>query len=138
MNITFEFFSFYVWEWFLHFSVLEWTESNLSKINWFRGIILLITIVLVSWGRFSLCHTPIRPISAIRDQISILIVGCVITRFASVGIKDRLQNKVISFCYFFLVFRYVFQCLYPSSCSLCLRYLSKKQKKGYISSCYCL
>jgi hypothetical protein len=40
---------------------------------------LLNPIVLVPWGRFSLCHTPIRPISAFRDQISILIVGCVTT-----------------------------------------------------------
>jgi hypothetical protein len=100
MIITSEFFSFNVWEWFLHSSVLERTESDLSKINWFRGVILLNPIVLVPWGRFPLCHTPIRPISAFQDQISILIVGCVITRFASVGIRARLRNKVISFCYF--------------------------------------
>ena len=55
------------------------TESGLSKINWLCGIIPLIPIVLVPWGRFPLCHSPIRPISAIRDQISILIVGCVTT-----------------------------------------------------------
>jgi hypothetical protein len=61
----------------LHSSVLERTEFELSKINWFRGIILLIPIVLVPWDKFSLCHTPIRSISAFRDQISILIVGCV-------------------------------------------------------------
>ena len=35
--------------------------------------------MLVPWGRFPLCHTPIKPISAFRDQISILIVGCVTT-----------------------------------------------------------
>jgi hypothetical protein len=40
MNITFEVFSFNVWEWLLH-SILEQTESNLSKIKWLRGIILL-------------------------------------------------------------------------------------------------
>ena len=83
MIITSEFFSFNVWEWFLHSSVLERTESDLSKINWLRGVILLNPIVLVPWGKFPLCHTPIIPISAFRDQISILIVGCVITRFAS-------------------------------------------------------
>ena len=77
-------FSVLTWEWFLHSSVLERTEFDLSKINWLRGVILFIPIVLVPWDRFSLCHTPIRPISAFRDQISILIVGCVITRFASV------------------------------------------------------
>jgi hypothetical protein len=77
MIITFEFFSFNVWEWFLHSSVLERTESDLSKINWLHGVILLNPIVLVPWSRFPLCHTPIKPISAFRDQISILIVGYV-------------------------------------------------------------
>jgi hypothetical protein len=72
-------FSVLTWEWFLHSSVLERTEFDLSKINWLRGVILFIPIVLVPWDRFSLCHTPIRPISAFQDQISILIVGCVIT-----------------------------------------------------------
>jgi len=79
MNITSECFSFNVWEWFLHSSVLERTESDLSKINWFCGVILLILVVLVPRGRFPLCHTPIRPISAFQDQISILIVRCVTT-----------------------------------------------------------
>jgi len=100
MIITSEFFIFNVWEWFLRSSVLERTESDLSKINWLRGVILLNPIVLVPWGRFPLCHTPIRPISTFRDQISILIVSCVITRFALVGIRARLRNKVISFCYY--------------------------------------
>jgi len=79
MIITSEFFSFNVWEWFLHSSILERTESDLSKINWLCGVILLNSIVLVPWGRFPLCHPPIKPISAFRDQISILIVGYVIT-----------------------------------------------------------
>jgi hypothetical protein len=79
MIITSEFFSFNVWEWLFHSSVLEWTEFYLSKINWLRGVILLNPIVLVPWGRFPICHTPIRPISAFRDQIPILIVGCVTT-----------------------------------------------------------
>jgi len=79
MIITSEFFSFNVWEWFLHSSVLERIESDLSKINWLCGVILLSPIVLVPWGRFPLYHTPIRLISAFRDQISILIVGCVTT-----------------------------------------------------------
>jgi hypothetical protein len=51
----------------LHSSVLEQTESGFSKINWFRGFILLIPMVLVPWGRFPLCHTPIRLILAFRD-----------------------------------------------------------------------
>jgi len=79
MIITSGFFSFNVWEWFSHSSVLERTKSDLSKINWLRGVILLIPIVLVPWDMFPLCHTSIRPISAFQDQISILIVGCVTT-----------------------------------------------------------
>jgi hypothetical protein len=55
------------------------TEFDLLKINWFRGVILLIPIMLVHWDTFPLCHTPIRLSSASRDQISILIVGCVTT-----------------------------------------------------------
>jgi hypothetical protein len=61
---------------FSSFFFFEQTEFDLSKINWLRGVILLILIVLVPWNKFSLCHTPIKPISAFRDQISILIVGC--------------------------------------------------------------
>jgi len=87
-------------QFYVHSSVLERTESDLSKINWLRDVILLNPIVLVPWGTFPLCHTPIRPISAFPDQISILIVGCVTMRFASLGIRARLRNKVISFCYF--------------------------------------
>ena len=100
----------------MHSSFLEQTESDLSKINWLRDIIPLVPIVLVPWNRFLLCHTPIRTISAFRDQISILIMGSVITRFASVSIRVRLRNKVISLCYFcffsvplsFSVFAFIF------------------------------
>ena len=63
----------------MHSLVLERTESNLSKISWLHGIILLIIIVMVSYGRFLLCHTPIRLISAFQDQILFFIVGCVTT-----------------------------------------------------------
>jgi hypothetical protein len=41
MNITFEFFSFNLWGWFLYFSIPERTESDLLKINWLCGVILL-------------------------------------------------------------------------------------------------
>jgi len=96
MIITSEFFSFNVWEWFLHSSVLQRIESDLSKINWLRGVILLNPIVLVPWGRFPLCHTPIRPISAFRDQISILIVGCVTTwsRGSHQWLSKELKNDL--------------------------------------------
>jgi hypothetical protein len=54
MNITSEFFSFNVWEWFLHSSVLEWTESDLLKINWLRGIILLHSNSVGALGQVSI------------------------------------------------------------------------------------
>jgi hypothetical protein len=41
MNITSEFFNFNMWELFLHSSVLEQIEHDLSKINWLCGVILL-------------------------------------------------------------------------------------------------
>jgi len=62
----------------LHSSVLERTESDLSKINSLRGVILLNPIVLVSWGRFPLCHTLLSDLNldcGLRDHV--------ITRFAS-------------------------------------------------------
>jgi hypothetical protein len=77
MIITSEFFSFHVWEWFLHSSVLEWTEFDLSKINCLRGVIQLILIALVPWDRFSLCHTPM------------LIMGCVTTWSRGSYYKER-------------------------------------------------
>jgi len=55
-------------------------KLNLSKINWLRGVILLHSNSVGAWGRFPSFHTPIRPISAFQDEISILIVGCVTIR----------------------------------------------------------
>ena len=124
----------------MHSSVLERTESDLSKINWLRGVILLLPIVLVPWGRFPLCHTPIRPISAFPGSDLILRCGLrdhVITRFASGGIIARLRNKVISLCYFrfFISVPKVFQCLcpscssYPCPCDLVTNKKKQKQKR---------
>jgi hypothetical protein len=105
MIITSEFFSFNVWEWFLHSSVFEQTESDLSKINWLRGVIILNPIVLVPWGRFPLCHTSIRPISAFWDQISILIVGCVTTwSRGSHQLVSELGSETRSYPYVIFVF----------------------------------
>jgi hypothetical protein len=86
MNITSEFFSFNLWEWFLHFSVLEWTKSNLSKIKWFHDVILLhsnsvgalgqISIVLDSYKTyFSFLGSDLNLDYGLRDHM--------ITRFAS-------------------------------------------------------
>jgi len=114
-------------------------ELNLTyrRLTGFMTSFYFIPIVLVSWGKFSLCHTLIRPISAFWDQISILIVGCVtMWSQGSHQLISRLRNKVISFCYFhffsvplsFLVFAlFIF---------LFLVSLSSKKKKCYISS-YC-
>jgi hypothetical protein len=49
------------------------------KLTDFMASFYFISIVLVSWDRFSLFDTPIKPISAFWDQISILIVGYVTT-----------------------------------------------------------
>jgi hypothetical protein len=91
-------FSSHWWIFFLNFLVLTCendscifqflNELNLTyrRLTGFKMSFYFILIVLVSWGRFSLCHTPIRPFLAFRNQISILIVGVcdhVITRFAS-------------------------------------------------------
>ena len=118
----------------MHSSVLERTESDLSKINWLRGVILLLPIVLVPWGRFPLCHTPIRPISAFPGSDLILRCGLrdhVITRFASGGIRARLRNKVVSLCYFrFLsVFLKFFSVCVHLVFRICLCDLVKKRKK---------
>ena len=56
-------------------------ELNLTYqiLTGFMMLFHFILIVLVPWGKFSLCHTSIIPILAF---------------------KARLRNKVISFCYF--------------------------------------
>ena len=93
----------------MHYLVLERTESDLSKINWLRGIVLLIPIVLVPWGRFPLCHTLMTPILVFRNQISILIVGCVTTwSRGSHQLVSELGSETRSYPFvvfdFFLVF----------------------------------
>jgi len=114
-------------------------ELNLSKINWLRGVILLIPIVLVPWGTFPLCHTPIRPILAFQNQISILIVGCVTTWSRDlhqlVSELDSI-NQVISFWNFrFLLFPQNFLIV---QFLLLLDFAAyKKIKKIVISFCYC-
>jgi len=76
MNISFEFFLVLMCEsdscipQFLN-------EINLTyrRLTGFVASFYFIPIVLVPWGRFSLCHTPIKQISTFRNYISILIVG---------------------------------------------------------------
>jgi hypothetical protein len=133
MNITSKFFSFNVWEWLLHSFVLERTESDLSKINWLRDVILLILIVLVPWGRFPLCHTSIRHILALQDQISILIVGCVTTWSRdSHQLVSKLGFETRSYPYVIFVFFSV-PLSFSMFASIFLFFvsgLSKQNKKG--------
>ena len=60
--------------WFLN--ELKLTYQKLTD---FMALFDFISIVLVSWNRFLMCHTPIKPLLAFKDQISILIVGYVNT-----------------------------------------------------------
>jgi len=116
----------------LYSSVLERTKSDLSKINWLHGVILLIPIVLVLGAGF-------HYVTLISDLFgfpgSDLKLDCglrdhMIMRFASVGIRARLENKVISLCYFhffcvplsFSVFAFIFLFFMSTS--------SKQKKKG--------
>jgi hypothetical protein len=77
MNNTFELFSLTCERYSC--IVLFLNELNLTywRLISFRGIVWLHSNKVVPWGKFLLCHTPIRPLSAFQDQISILIVGCV-------------------------------------------------------------
>ena len=53
MNITSEYFSFNMCEWFLYSSVLE-REYDLSKINWLRCVILLPSKSVGALGQVSI------------------------------------------------------------------------------------
>ena len=83
MIITSEFFNFNVWEWFLHFLVLERTESDLSKINWRHstqsnsvGALGLVSIVSHSYQTyFGFPGLDLNLDYGLRDHV--------ITRFAS-------------------------------------------------------
>jgi hypothetical protein len=86
----------------LHSSVLEQTEFDLTKINWLRGVILLILIVLVPWGRFLLCHSyetnfgfPGSDLNLDRGWRDHVIMS-----FASIDIRARLRNKVNAYVIF--------------------------------------
>jgi hypothetical protein len=84
-------FSSHWWILLLNFSVLTCKsdscifqflkELNLThqRLTGFVASFYFIPIVLVSCDRFLLGHTPIIYFLAFRDQISILIVGCVTT-----------------------------------------------------------
>jgi len=107
MNITFEFFTFNVWEWFLYSLILEQIESDLSKINWFRGVILLHSNSVGALEQISIVSHFYQiyfgfPWSDVNLDCGLR--NHVITRFASVDIRTRLRNKVLLLFSFFLVF----------------------------------
>ena len=123
-----------MWEWFLHSSVLKWTEFDLSKINWLRGVILLIPIVLVFWNRFSLCHSYQTYFGFPRSDLNLncRLRDHMIMKFASVGIRARLRNKVISFCCFRFFCVPLSFSVFASFIFLFFVSASSKQKKSYI------
>jgi len=47
-----------MWKWFLHSSILERIEFDLSKIKWLRGIILLHSNNGGALGQVSIIQTP--------------------------------------------------------------------------------
>jgi len=88
----------------LHSSVLERTESDLSKINWLRCIILLHSNSFSALGQVSIVsHSYQIYFSFPRSYLNLdcRLRDHVIMRFASVGIWARLRNNVICLCYFF-------------------------------------
>jgi hypothetical protein len=86
MNITSEFFSFNVWEWFLHSSILEQTEYDLSKMNWLRDVILLHSNSVCALGQVSIVSHSYRICFSFLGSYLNLDCGLrdhMITRFAS-------------------------------------------------------
>jgi len=142
MIITSEFFSFNVWEWFLPSSVLEQTESDLSKINWLPGVILLNPIVLVPWDRFPLCHTPIRPIFTFRDQISILIVGCVTDHEVRINLANQfykhchLSSQGSEMTYLLMVVALIFQGPEISPCAYAPKHNCWAERQHVCTLCW--
>jgi len=77
MNNTFELFSLTCERYSCIALFLNKLNLTYRRLISFVASFDFIPIMSVPWGKFSLCHTPIRPLSAFQDQISILIVGCV-------------------------------------------------------------
>jgi asparagine N-glycosylation enzyme membrane subunit Stt3 len=70
------------------------------------GVILLHSNSLGALGRFSLCHTSIRPISTFQDHISILIVGCITTRsrgWHQLVLELGFETRSLCYFHFFTV-----------------------------------
>jgi hypothetical protein len=87
MNITSEFFSFNMWKWFLHSSVLERIESNFLKINWLREVILLHSNSVGVLGEVSIVSHSYQTYFDFPESYLNLAYGLhdrVIMRFASV------------------------------------------------------
>jgi hypothetical protein len=90
MNITSEFFNFNMWEWFLHSSVLEQIESDLSKINWLRGVIVLHSNSVSALGQVSIVSHSYQTYFGFPGSDLNLDCGLrdhVITRFVSCSVR---------------------------------------------------
>jgi hypothetical protein len=105
MNNTFELFSLTCERnscilWFLNELKLTY-----QRLNGFMALFDFIPIVLVSWNKFLLCHTPIKPLLAFKDQISILIVGYMNTwSRGSYQLESEQGSKNMSYPFSIFVF----------------------------------
>jgi hypothetical protein len=99
------------------YSCILWFVNKLKltylRLTGFMASFNFILIVLVPWDRFSLCHTPIRPLSAFQDQISILIVGYV--TIWSCGLHHLVSEKgfenrsyPLEICIFLVFIKFLF------------------------------
>jgi hypothetical protein len=123
----------------LYFSVLERTEFDLSKINWFRGIILLHSNSVGSLGQdFIVSHSYQTYFGFLGANLNLDCGLCdhVITRFTSDGMRARLRNEVISLYYLCFVSVPLSFSMFVSFIFLFFMFVASK--KSYISSSLCL
>ena len=87
-------------KWFLYSLIFERIKPTYQRLTGFVALFDLISIMMVPWDKFSWCHTPIRFLSAFQDRTLILIVGCMITRFASTSLMVEIWKRKQHVIYF--------------------------------------
>jgi hypothetical protein len=93
----------------LHSLVLNELNLTNRRLTSFMASLDFILIVLVPWSKFLLCHTPIRSFSALQDQISILIMGCMTTwSRGSHKLVSKLGYEIWSYPFISCIFVFVF------------------------------
>ena len=91
MRVILAFFSSWTnWIWLIKDYLASWRHSTLSNSVGALGEISIMSHPYQTY--FSFLGSDLNLDYGLRDHV--------ITRFASVGIRARLRNKVISFCYF--------------------------------------